>query len=138
MGSAYWPAYRHLFSMLDNRRRMSRGGLPAVSRYRLVAAAIIPILAMTGCNSTASPSPSSPAGSAPAASSAASAPAASASAVAASPGTKFAGLSVNILTFNGPQVAEPLQRRAPDWEKLTGGHVNVVAVGFQTIYDKAL
>ena len=31
-----------------------------------------------------------------------------------------------------------MQRRAPDWEQLTGGHVNVVAVGFQTIYDKAL
>ena len=52
--------------------------------------------------------------------------------------TKFKGVNVNILTFNGPQVAEPLQRRAPDWEQLTGGHVNVVAVGFQTIYDKAL
>ena len=68
-------------------------------------------------------------------------PSASASAEAApagSPGTKFAGVNVNILTFNGPQVAEPLQRRAPDWEQLTGGHVNVVAVGFQTIYDKAL
>ena len=51
---------------------------------------------------------------------------------------KFEGANVNILTFNGPQVAEPLQRRAPDWECLTGGHVNVVAVGFQTIYDKAL
>ena len=51
---------------------------------------------------------------------------------------KFKGANVNILTFNGPQVAEPLQRRAPDWECLTGGHVNVVAVGFQTIYDKAL
>ena len=53
-------------------------------------------------------------------------------------GTKFKGVNVNLLTFNGPQVAEPLQRRAPDWEELTGGHVNVVAVGFQTIYDKAL
>ena len=53
-------------------------------------------------------------------------------------GDKFKGVNVNILTFNGPQVAEPLQRRAPDWERLTGGHVNVVAVGFQTIYDKAL
>jgi multiple sugar transport system substrate-binding protein len=51
---------------------------------------------------------------------------------------KFTGINVNILTFNGPQVAEPLQRRAPDWACLTGGHVNVVAVGFQTIYDKAL
>jgi len=58
--------------------------------------------------------------------------------VAVTPGTKFAGVNVNILTFNGPQVAEPLQRRAPDWAQLTGGHVNVVAVGFQTIYDKAL
>ena len=57
---------------------------------------------------------------------------------AASQGDKFKGVNVNILTFNGPQVAEPLQRRAPDWEQLTGGHVNVVAVGFQTIYDKAL
>jgi multiple sugar transport system substrate-binding protein len=87
-----------------------------VSRYRLVAAAIIPILVLAACNTAASPSPS------------ASGPA----------GTKFAGISVNILTFNGPQVAEPLQRRAPDWQQLTGGHVNVVAVGFQTIYDKAL
>jgi multiple sugar transport system substrate-binding protein len=112
-----------------------------VSRFRMVAAAIIPILVLTACQSTASPSPSSPAASTPAASApAASAPAGSPSAppVAASPGTKFAGVNVNILTFNGPQVAEPLQRRAPDWATLTGGHVNVVAVGFQTIYDKAL
>jgi multiple sugar transport system substrate-binding protein len=87
-----------------------------VSRYRLVAAAIIPILVLTACTTAASPSPSA----------------------SGAAGTKFAGISVNILTFNGPQVAEPLQRRAPDWQQLTGGHVNVVAVGFQTIYDKAL
>jgi multiple sugar transport system substrate-binding protein len=112
------------------------------SRFRTVAAAIIPILVLTACGSTASPSPSSTAAAPSTAPSAAPSTAASAStapsAVAASPGTKFAGVSVNILTFNGPQVAEPLQRRAPDWEQLTGGHVNVVAVGFQTIYDKAL
>ena len=105
-----------------------------MSRYRLVAAAIIPILVLTACSPSASPSPSSPAASTPAESPSASAEASPAG----SPGTKFAGISVNILTFNGPQVAEPLQRRAPDWEQLTGGHVNVVAVGFQTIYDKAL
>ena len=114
------------------------------SRYRTIAAAIIPMLVLGACNSSASPSPSTAAPSVAAASAStavASAPAsvaASPSAVAASPGTKFAGTSVNILTFNGPQVAEPLQRRAPDWQQLTGGHVNVVAVGFQTIYDKAL
>jgi multiple sugar transport system substrate-binding protein len=103
----------------------------------LVAAAIIPILVLTACQAQASPAPSSPA----ATQAATSSPSGSASAepsAAASQGTKFKGISVNILTFNGPQVAEPLQRRAPDWEQLTGGHVNVVAVGFQTIYDKAL
>ena len=50
----------------------------------------------------------------------------------------FSGVTVNLLTFNGPQVAEPLQRRAPDFEKLTGAKVNVTAVGFQDLYDKAL
>jgi multiple sugar transport system substrate-binding protein len=108
-----------------------------VSRYRLVAAAISTILVVTACQAsspTQAPASSQAAASAtPAASGASAAPTA-----AASPGTKFKGINVNILTFNGPQVAEPLQRRAPDWAQLTGGHVNVVAVGFQTIYDKAL
>jgi multiple sugar transport system substrate-binding protein len=45
----------------------------------------------------------------------------------------FDGINVNLLTFNGPQVAEPLQRRAPDFEALTGAHVNVVAVGFSDL-----
>jgi multiple sugar transport system substrate-binding protein len=132
--------------MLDSRTSVKRRA-SVVSRYRSVAAAIVPILILSACNSTASPSPSaaSPTAAAPASqaasapASAAASPAASASAAAAaSPGTKFKGVSVNILTFNGPQIAEPLQRRAPDWEQLTGGHVNVVAVPFQTIYDKAL
>jgi multiple sugar transport system substrate-binding protein len=111
-----------------------------VSRYRLVAAAIIPILVLSACSNANSPSPATASApvSTPGASVVAPSTAPSASAVAAQPGTKFAGVSVNILTFNGPQIAEPLQRRAPDWEQLTGGHVNVVAVGFQTIYDKAL
>ena len=153
-----------------------------MSRHRLIAAAIIPILVLTACSSSASPSPSSPASAAPASSAPAvasptaaasivasptaaasivasptaaasivasptaaassvaspSAAASSAASPAGTPGTKFKGISVNILTFNGPQIAEPLQRRAPDWEQATGGHVNVVAVGFQTIYDKAL
>jgi multiple sugar transport system substrate-binding protein len=95
----------------------------------MVAAAIIPILVLTACTNAASPSPSSPAASAPAASGPASAPAESAAA--------FQGVTVNLLTFNGPQVAEPLQRRAPDFEKLTGAKVNVTAVGFQDLYDKA-
>ena len=104
------------------------------SRIRLVATAISAILIVTACNTAASPSPSasSPAASAPGAS----APAASGSAAAG--GQQFAGVSVHLLTFNGPQIAEPLQRRAPDFQKLTGATFNVDAVAFQDIYDKAL
>ena len=110
-----------------------------MSRFRSIAIAVGLILVETACNAAPSISPASSSGAAasvPAATS--SGPAPSAAGPAVSPGDKFKGINVNILTFNGPQVAEPLQRRAPDWEKLTGGHVNVVAVGFQTIYDKAL
>ena len=34
----------------------------------------------------------------------------------------FHGVTVNIMTFAGPQIAEPLQRRAPEFEKLTGAN----------------
>jgi multiple sugar transport system substrate-binding protein len=101
-----------------------------VSRYRSVAAAITAMLVAAACTgATPSPSASAPP------------PAPSATAGEASPGASgqsFAGVEVSVLTFNGPQIAEPLQRRAPDFEALTGAKVNVVAVGFQEIYDKAI
>jgi multiple sugar transport system substrate-binding protein len=50
----------------------------------------------------------------------------------------FQGVTVNIMTFTGPQIAEPLQRRAPDFEKLTGGKINVVTVPFSDLYQKLL
>src|SRR5690349_23734384 len=98
-----------------------------VMRFRALASTIGLILVLAGCNaSSGSPSPG----------------ASGQAGAAGSPDpalcAKFTGVNINILTCNGPQVAEPLQRRAPDWAALTCGHVNVVAVGFQTIYDKAL
>jgi multiple sugar transport system substrate-binding protein len=121
--------------MLDGQRGVKRR--KPVSRFRPIALVVGFVVIVAGCSPSASPSPSAAAESvSPPASQAASAPAASGSP--APQGDKFKGVNINILTFNGPQVAEPLQRRAPDWERLTGGHVNVVAVGFQTIYDKAL
>ena len=30
---------------------------------------------------------------------------------------EFDGVTINIMTFTGPQIAEPLQRRAPDFAK---------------------
>src|SRR5215510_10061894 len=50
----------------------------------------------------------------------------------------FEGVSLNVLTFTGPQIAEPLQRRAPDFEKVAGAKVNVVTVPFSDLYQKML
>jgi len=50
----------------------------------------------------------------------------------------FAGVTVNLLTFTGPQVAEPLQRRAPDFEKLTGAKINIVTVPNSDLYQTML
>ncbi len=108
-----------------------------MSRFPSIAAAIGLIVVVAACSPapSASPGSSPPAASGPGASSpAASGPVASG----ATGGTQFAGVTVNLLTFNGPQVAEPLQRRAPAFEAATGARINVVAVGFQEIYDIAL
>lgn len=50
----------------------------------------------------------------------------------------YEGVTVNVMTFTGPQIAEPLQRRAPDFEKLTGAKVNVATVPFSDLYTKLL
>ena len=35
---------------------------------------------------------------------------------------KYDGVEATVMTFSGPQIAEPLQRRAPDFKKLTGAN----------------
>jgi multiple sugar transport system substrate-binding protein len=50
----------------------------------------------------------------------------------------FDGVSVNVLTFTGPQIAEPLQRRGPDFEKVAGAKINVTTVPFSDLYQKML
>lgn len=63
-------------------------------------------------------------------------------ALALSPGAasaaQFDGVTINVMTFTGPQIAEPLQRRAPDFERLTGAKVNVITVPFSDLYTKLL
>ncbi len=51
---------------------------------------------------------------------------------------KYDDVSINILTFTGPQIAEPLQRRAPEFKKLTGATINVITVPFSDLYTKLL
>ncbi len=48
------------------------------------------------------------------------------------------GVTVNLMTFTGPQIAEPLQRRAPEFERLTGAKINVITVPFSDLYQKLL
>ncbi|MDX1995495.1 MAG: extracellular solute-binding protein [bacterium] len=50
----------------------------------------------------------------------------------------FAGVTIDIVTFTGPQIAEPLQRRAPEFQELTGATVNVVTVPFADLYQTIL
>src|SRR5258708_9673949 len=55
-----------------------------------------------------------------------------------SSGAQFSGTTVRVVTFTGPQIAEPLQRRAPDFEKLTGAKIEVITVPFSDLYQKLL
>lgn len=62
----------------------------------------------------------------------------SAVSVPAAPSKPYTGVTVNVLTFTGPQIAEPLQRRGPAFGKLTGARINVVTVPFSDLYQKVL
>ena len=59
--------------------------------------------------------------------------------VTATPEAKpYEGVELNVITFTGPQIAEPLQRRGPDFTELTGAKVNVIIVPFSDLYQKIL
>src|SRR5947209_18767196 len=50
---------------------------------------------------------------------------------------EFDGVTVNVMTQTGA-IQEPLQRRAPEFDKLTGAKINVIAVPFSDLYQKVL
>ena len=50
----------------------------------------------------------------------------------------FDGVSATVLTFVGPQIAEPLQRRAPDFKKLTGADITIATVPNADLYNSML
>jgi len=50
----------------------------------------------------------------------------------------YEGVEINIVTFTGPQIAEPLQRRGPDFTELTGAKINVITVPFADLYQSIL
>jgi multiple sugar transport system substrate-binding protein len=71
-------------------------------------------------------------------SAAASTPPASSGASAAASGAAkdFSGVTVNVVTFTGPPIAEPLQRHALEWEAATGGKINVTTAPFSDLFQK--
>ena len=48
----------------------------------------------------------------------------------------FEGVEVTVMTTTGPQIFEPMERRAPDFEKLTGAKINFVNFPFSDLYQK--
>ena len=50
---------------------------------------------------------------------------------------QFDGVTVNVMTQTGA-IQEPLQRRAPDFEKATGAKIHIIAVPFSDLYQKVL
>ncbi len=49
--------------------------------------------------------------------------------------TRFAGVSLHVLTHDGPQISEPLKRRAPEFEERTGAKMQVSTVPFGDLYQ---
>lgn len=85
---------------------------------RRSAIALLTLLACAACNPTEPPESEQPTADTP--------PAAQ---------QDWSGQKLTVLTFDGPQVAEALQRRAPDFEALTGAEIEVVAIPFDELYE---
>src|SRR6185369_15743030 len=106
---------------------------------KILSVMIIFGVLLTACGGTAAtqapPPTQAPATQAPAITEA---PATQAPATAAPAGKIFDGVTITILTFVGPQVAEPLQRRGPDFTALTGAKVNIITVPNSELYQKIL
>jgi multiple sugar transport system substrate-binding protein len=49
---------------------------------------------------------------------------------------KYAGKSITFVTFDGPQIGEPLRRHAPEFEKETGAKVNIVLTTFGDLFPR--
>jgi multiple sugar transport system substrate-binding protein len=51
---------------------------------------------------------------------------------------QYEGVTIDVLTFTGPQILEPLQRRGAEFAEATGATVNVTPVPFAELYQKTL
>lgn len=49
---------------------------------------------------------------------------------------RFDNVKLRVLTFDGPQIAEPLKRRAPEFNSMTGAKVEVITVPLDRLYEE--
>lgn len=94
---------------------------------RLLTLIAVPAMVLAACAAPPAAQPAAPAQ--PAEPAAPAAPAAD---------KKFAGITINAITFSGPQIAEPMQRRGKEFSEATGATVNVITVPFADLYQKIL
>ncbi len=90
----------------------------APSRCRAIALVLSSLLAIAACQ------PSDP-----------DAPAATDPADPETATQDWSGTRITVLTFDGPQVAEVLQRRAPEFAAQTGASIEIATVPFDELYD---
>jgi multiple sugar transport system substrate-binding protein len=108
---------------------------PTAATQAPAAATEAPAAAATQAPAAATEAPAAAATQAPAAT-----PAPAAQPTQAAPATMgdFSGVEINVLTFTGPQIAEPLQRRGREFAEKTGATINVTTVPFSDLYQKIL
>src|SRR5215208_3631203 len=110
---------------------------PKHKLMKLLSVVIIFGVLITACGAPA-PTEAPEETSAPATEAVTEAPAATEAPATEASGKMYEGVTVNLLTFVGPQVAEPLQRRGPDFTELTGATINVITVPNSELYQKVL
>ena len=102
----------------------------------LIALPVLAIIASACGGTTSSTSPASATAAASTAPASVAASTAPASAGASAAAKDFSGVTVNVVTFTGPPIAEPLQRHGLEWAKATGGKVNVTTAPFSDLFQK--
>ena len=50
----------------------------------------------------------------------------------------YDGVTVNVVTFTGPPIDEPLRRYAAEFEAATGATINITKYPFSDLYQRAL
>ena len=105
---------------------------------KLLSVAVFGAVVLSACAPPAAAPAAAPAAPAAPAAEAPKATEAPAAAPAAGGAMSFKGVTINALTFSGPQIKEPMQRRGKEFADKTGATVNVTDVPFADLYQKIL